>query len=84
MFSKKLAALAAVVATIAVLHAFIVVAQRSIELADGQTNLGELDLSDQFRLSWAILKRIGLLMIARNQCQNTADAAVSRSSVTRP
>jgi hypothetical protein len=55
---------AIVVATIAVLHAFIVVAQRSIELADGQTSLGELDLSDQFRLSWAILTRIGLLMIA--------------------
>jgi hypothetical protein len=54
---------AIVVATIAVLHAFIVVAQRSIELADGHTNLGELDLSGQFRLSWAILKRIGLLMI---------------------
>jgi hypothetical protein len=54
---------AVIVATIAVLHAFIVVAQRSIELAEGQTNLGELDLSEQFRLSWAILKRIGLLMI---------------------
>jgi hypothetical protein len=54
---------AIVVATIAVLHAFIVVAQRSIELADGHTKLGELDLSDQFRLSWAILKRIGLMMI---------------------
>jgi hypothetical protein len=55
---------ALVVATIAVLHAFIMVAQRSIELADGHTNLGELDLSEQFRLSWAMLGRIGLLMIA--------------------
>ena len=55
---------ALVVATIAVLHAFIMVAQRSIELAGGQTSLSELDLADQFGLSWAILRRIGLLMIA--------------------
>jgi hypothetical protein len=55
---------AIVVASIAVLHAFLVVAQRSIELADGQTNLGELDLTEQFRLSKAVLGRIALLMFA--------------------
>jgi hypothetical protein len=51
------------VASIAVLHAFLVVAQRSIELAHGQTNLGELDFREQSRLSLAILWRIGLLMV---------------------
>jgi hypothetical protein len=55
---------AIVVASVAVLHAFIVVAQRSIELADGQTNLGELDFTEQFRLSKAILGRTALLMFA--------------------
>jgi hypothetical protein len=55
---------AIVVASIAVLHAFLVVAQRSIELADGQTSLGELDFTEQSRLSWAILWRTGLLMLA--------------------
>jgi hypothetical protein len=58
-----MAFLALVVATIAVLHAFIMVTQRSIELADGHTSLGELDLAEQFRLSWGILRRVGLLMI---------------------
>jgi hypothetical protein len=53
---------AVVVATIAVLHAFIVVAQRSIELADGHTSLGELDFREQSRLSLAILGRIAVLM----------------------
>jgi len=52
------------VASIAVLHAFFVVAQRSIELADGQTGLGELDFREQYRLTWAILWRIVLLMYA--------------------
>ena len=55
---------AMVVASIAVLHAFLVVAQRSIELAGGQTNLGELDFAEQFRLSKAVLGRIALLMFA--------------------
>jgi hypothetical protein len=55
---------AIVVASIAVLHAFLVVAQRSIELADGRTNLGELDFREQSRLSLAILWRIALLMFA--------------------
>jgi hypothetical protein len=55
---------AIVVASIAVLHAFLVVAQRSIELNDGQTALGELDFAEQFRLSKAVLWRIALLMFA--------------------
>ena len=55
---------ALVAANIAVMHAFLVVAQRSIELNDGQTNLGELDFAEQFRLSKAILWRIALLMAA--------------------
>lgn len=55
---------ALVVASIAVLHAFLVVAQRSIELNHGQTNLGELDFAEQFRLSKAVLWRIALLMFA--------------------
>jgi hypothetical protein len=55
---------AIVVTSIAVLHAFLVVAQRSIELNDGQTNLGELDFAEQFRLSRAVLWRIALLMFA--------------------
>lgn len=55
---------AIVVASIAVLHAFLVVAQRSIELNDGQTSLGELDFAEQFRLSKAVLWRIALLMFA--------------------
>jgi hypothetical protein len=54
---------AIIVATIAVLHAFLVVTQRSIELTHGQTNLGELDFGEQSRLSLAILWRIGLLMV---------------------
>lgn len=55
---------ATIVASIAVLHAFLVVAQRSIELADGRTSLGELDFTEQSRLSLAVLWRITLLMIA--------------------
>jgi hypothetical protein len=55
---------AIVVANVAVLHAFLVVAQRSIELNDGQSNLGELDFAEQFRLSKAVLWRIALLMFA--------------------
>jgi hypothetical protein len=57
-------------ASIAVLHAFLVVTQRSIELAQGQTSLGALTFSEQSRLTRAILWRIALLMI-------TATAAVA-------
>ncbi|KIZ47818.1 hypothetical protein OO17_02325 [Rhodopseudomonas palustris] len=59
-----LAMLALVFASIAVLNAFIVVAQRSIELAGGQTDLGEQTLRTSLKLSLAILTRIGLLMAA--------------------
>lgn len=55
---------ATVVAAVAVLHAFLVVAQSSIELNDGQTSIGELDFAEQFRLSRAVLWRIALLMFA--------------------
>lgn len=54
---------AVIVASIAVLNAFVVMAQRSIELADGRTNLGELDFTEQFRLSKAILGRMAALML---------------------
>ena len=53
----SMALLATFVASVAVLHAFIVVAQRAIELADGHTSLGKLDFSEQSRLSLAILWR---------------------------
>ena len=55
---------AMVVASFAVLHAFLVTAQRSIELNEGQSNLGELEFVEQFRLSRAVLWRIALLMFA--------------------
>jgi len=55
---------AIVVAAIAVLHAFLVVAQRSIELNHGQTSLGELGFAEQFRLSRAVLWRVALMMFA--------------------
>jgi hypothetical protein len=55
---------AMLIASIAVLHAFLVTTQCSIELADGQTSLGELGFKEQSRLSLAILWRIGLLMVA--------------------
>ena len=62
--SPFLAIPATVFASIAVLHAFLVVTQRSIELAHGQTGLGGLDFTEQSRLTRAILWRIGLLMLA--------------------
>lgn len=55
---------AIVIANIAVLHAFIAVAQRSIELAGGRTGLSELSSGEQFGLSLSVLWRITLLMIA--------------------
>jgi len=58
-----LAILALVFASIAVLNAFIVVAQRSIELTGGQTSLGEQDQRATLKLSLAILKPVGLLMV---------------------
>jgi hypothetical protein len=55
---------AIMVAAIAVLHAFLVVTQRAIELNGGQSSLSDLDFAEQFRLSRAVLWRIVLMMIA--------------------
>jgi small-conductance mechanosensitive channel len=55
---------AIVIANIAVLHAFLMVAQCSIELAGGRTGLDELGSGEQFGLSLSVLWRITLLMIA--------------------
>jgi len=64
-FGGGLVALPALIAAnIAVTHAFLVVAQRSIELQQGKTGLGALDFAEQFRLSRAVLWRIALLMAA--------------------
>jgi F0F1-type ATP synthase membrane subunit c/vacuolar-type H+-ATPase subunit K len=54
---------AIIVASVAVLQAFIAATRRSIELADGHTDLGDLTLKEEVRLSVRILGRIGLLMI---------------------
>ena len=64
-FNNPLIAIPAIVlASVAVLHAFLVVTQRSIEPAQGQTSLGALDFTEQSRLTRAVLWRIGLLMLA--------------------
>ncbi|HEY3679208.1 MAG TPA: hypothetical protein VGL45_10875 [Bradyrhizobium sp.] len=56
---------AILIASIAVLHAFLVVAQRSIERIDGRTSLGELDFREQSRLTFAILwQTLRLMFIA--------------------
>lgn len=63
-FNSPVIAIPAIaLASIAVLHAFLVVAQRSIEQAGGHTNLGALDFREQSLLTRAILWRIALLMI---------------------
>src|ERR1700681_3588836 len=48
---------AILIASISVLHAFLVVAQRSIERNDGRTSLGEIDFREQSRLTFAILRQ---------------------------
>jgi hypothetical protein len=53
-----------VVANIAVLQAFLVTAQRAIEAAGGESQLGQFDLTAQYRLSRAIFWRLALVMIA--------------------
>lgn len=50
-------------ATIAVLNAFIVVTQRSIEVTGGHSGLGDLSVSEIFRLSLTILKWTVSLMV---------------------
>jgi len=58
--------LAVIVATMAVLHAFLVTAQRSIEAVAGETHIGELGFAEQLRFSFSVLWRITLLMLAAN------------------
>jgi hypothetical protein len=55
---------AIIVAAIAVLHAFLVVAQRAIEFNGGQSSLGELDFAEQLRLSRTVVRQIALLIFA--------------------
>src|SRR5689334_22604507 len=63
-FNHRLISIPAIIfASIAVLHAFLVVTQRSIELSRGQTSLGALTFNEQSRLTRQILWRIGFLMI---------------------
>jgi len=63
-FNNRFIAIPAIVlASVAVLHAFLVVTRRSIELTQGQTSLGALDFTEQSRLTRAILWRLGLLML---------------------
>jgi hypothetical protein len=53
-----------VVASLAVLQAFLTTAQRSIEAAGGDSRLAELDFARQYRLSRAIFWRLALIMVA--------------------
>ncbi|MDN4988398.1 hypothetical protein KUL72_27195 [Bradyrhizobium arachidis] len=55
---------AIIIADISVLLAFFATAQQSIEAAGGQSSLGELTWGEQFRLSFSILWRIALVMVA--------------------
>jgi len=55
---------AIIVVDISVLLAFFATARQSIEAADGQSSLGTLTLGEQFKLSFSILWRIMLVMIA--------------------
>jgi len=55
---------AIIVADISVLLAFFATARQSIEAAGGQSSLGTLSLGEQFKLSFSILWRIMLVMIA--------------------
>lgn len=55
---------AIIVANISVLLAFFATAQQSIEAAGGRSSLGELTWAEQFRLSFAILWRIVLVMLS--------------------
>ena len=72
---------ATVLASVAVLHAFLVVTQRSIELAQGQSSLGALDFTEQSRLTRAILWRIGLLMLVASIAVLAAGYTAGYSSV---
>jgi len=54
---------ALIVADIAILLAFFATAQRSIEVAGGQSSLGELTFVEQIRFAFSILWRVALMMI---------------------
>lgn len=58
------ASLEIIVANLAVLQAFLAMARHAIEVAGGDSQLGELDPTEQYRLSRAILWRLVLVMIA--------------------
>lgn len=55
---------AIIVASLAVLQAFLATATRSIEAEGGQTGLGNLDFIEQFQLMRVVLWRIVALMMA--------------------
>ena len=55
---------AIIVSNISVLLAFFATAQQSIQAAGGQSSLDTLTLGEQFKLSFSILWRITLVMIA--------------------
>ncbi|MBR0713443.1 hypothetical protein [Bradyrhizobium liaoningense] len=63
-FGGGVALPATIVSDLSILLAFFATAQRSIEVAGGQSSLGELTMGEQFKLSLAIFWRIALLMIA--------------------
>lgn len=61
--SPGIALPATILAHFCVLYAFLVTAQRSIEVSGGQTSIGSLEPGEQFRFSLSILWRIALLLI---------------------
>lgn len=52
-----------IVASLAVLQAYLATAQRAIEAAGGDSQLGQFDLTAQYRLSRAIFWRLAFVMI---------------------
>jgi hypothetical protein len=55
---------ATIIATIAVMHAFVVTTRFAIESAGGQTQLADIDFGEQLKLTLSILWRIALLIFA--------------------
>ena len=53
-----------ILADLAIFLAFLLAAQRMIELADGTTRLGRLDFNEQMRLACRVLGRVVLLLVA--------------------
>jgi len=53
-----------IVASLAVLQAFLATAQHAIDIAGGDSRLGEFDAVQQYRLSRAVLWRLALMMVA--------------------